>query len=221
MKAERWEAAKLAENLSRQAAQDDASKEAGFIVAQAREEAAALLGRARHKAQQKNDELRMIADAELERFVDRTRVEGAAVALVNVMSAATRLTARFEALEPWLEQLIQTALARMIGSFEHDELLRRVLTQTLSEGQRNWTVTLRVHPDAVETARDALSDTNGAVLPQFIGVREVVADPNLPVGGCLLVSETGAMDISPETQITELLREISLPPIRDRVRLIS
>ncbi|WP_106743483.1 FliH/SctL family protein [Yoonia maritima] len=208
MTAQRITKADLSRRISLDAARKGALRSADEILDRARAQAAQITSAAEAASEQQRAALGQLSDAQLAHFIDRTRIEGTAHAMLQIMSEATRLTERFDVIGPWVGDMVDTALRRILGTYEAQDLHRQIVAQALAEGRADWHVTIRVAPQDAAALRAALHDKAGQIRSDFAGLREIVADPKLQKGSCLLVSDHGAVDISLETQVSALVQQI-------------
>ena len=185
----------------------EADRTAAIIVSEARSKAAAILRSARQRSRSLHD----VTDETLVNFVDHSKLQSAAAASVEAMRTSARITERFDALGPWFEELILSAVGQIIGSFEPEDLHARIIADALMSGRRSWTVTIRAHPNIVDQVRAAVTTPTGKIADQFAAVDAVVADDTLDPSGCVLMSEAGALDVSLTTQFQMLSRSLSQP----------
>lgn len=208
MRVTRIDAARLDRRLEGDAARRDASRTAQGIIAEAEAEAERIRAHARRDAAARRDEIATVSDAQLAKFVDRTRLESAAETMLQVTAESGRLTDRFDALGPWVADLVETALGRILGDLPPEDLRRGVVAHALSEARADWELTMRVAPGDLPALRTALSDSEGRIAPRFSAIGDLIADRRLTAGTCLLVSGHGAVDISIETQVSVLVGQI-------------
>ena len=203
-RARRLDAQAVSALISQAETRGEADRTAALVVSEARDKAAAILRAARRRGRSLHD----VTDETLANFVDRTKLQSAATASVEVLRTSARITARFDALGPWFEDLILSSVRQIIGSFEPEDLHGRIIADALTSGRRGWTVTIRAHPDIVDQIRAAVSTPTGEIADRFAAVDAVVADDTLDPCGCVLMSDSGALDVSLTTQFEMLRRRL-------------
>ena len=208
MKATRIKATELDRRLSGAIARREASQSAEGILAEANATAERILEDARAAAKDEMARVSALSDAQLAEFVDHNRIETAADAGLRMMRDAARLTERFDALGPWISDLVADAVMRILGTIPDEDRARSIIALALSEGRADWQITLRSSPDSTASLRRALKDEQGEMRPEFAAVRDIVADDRLAPGTCLMLSADGAVDISIETQVAVLTDRI-------------
>jgi type III secretion protein L len=107
--------------------------------------------------------------------------------------------ALLKSMQPALAELVVDALSLLAKGLDREALMARAveLFQSSLRGV-NW-ARLRVHPDAVRVAEDALLE-----LSRNTGLGKlarVIADDTLPEDGCVLESDLGRVDASLSTQL--------------------
>lgn len=165
----------------------DAHEEAARLIAEAKRDAARVLEQARALGR---DE----ANAEL--------------ATERLRAAAAR-EARLQELEREALQVALMAAERIVGeSIARDPQLGvRMVGELFARVRRATRVSVRVHPDdapALERARDQLCAGLDAADP----VVEIVIDPDVRRGGCVVHSDVGSLDARLEVQLEALSRAL-------------
>ena len=196
-RATRLPAAIVAERL----AAARAAIEADAILAAAVAEAETIRKAARADAEA--ERARALEDAEAVRAAvrDQTVQDSRAMAIRDVLAMASVLEARFDALSPWLEDLIKTAVTRISGTIAADEMNRKLVAEALREARPSGTLRLRVHPDAAYAT--------AVLLVGEMGIADVSGDPSLAPGACVLDCSGGLLDLSIEAQLGALMRELT------------
>jgi flagellar biosynthesis/type III secretory pathway protein FliH len=196
-RATRMPAAIVAERL----AATRAATEADAILTAAVAEAETIRKSAHADAEA--DRARARDDAEVVRAAvrDQTVQDSRAMAIRDVLAMASVLEARFDALSPWLEDMIKTAVIRIFGTIAPYDMNRQLVAEALREARPSGTLRLRVHPDATYATAVLLVDE--------AGIADVCGDSSLAPGACVLDCSGGLLDLSVEAQLDFLLRELS------------
>lgn len=207
--AHRIAAADLAEMLTAQQALGDARAEATRLLDSARAEAATLIDSARQSVATDRAEMERQIQNLRTRTLGQTAAEVAALRIVETSDIATRLTARFDALTPWVGELVFGAMTRLIGALEPDERLHRMLVQAVSAARRDWELHLRCHPESVP-ALQALLDRDATGPGRLQAVKGIVEDDTLSPEDCLLECVDGLIEIGLSAQIAQLRLALGL-----------
>jgi type III secretion protein L len=183
-----------------EAARAQARAEAEQIVTTARESAQALL----KEAQEHTEKLAQEARRSVDEAVQRAHEEALQTAVsqwhqqqaenaANAAKAAISLEARLAA-------IVTTAVESIIAARPRSALYERALRHVQSLTRGATTLTLRVHPDDQEHARQGLGPVkDNAVVPC-----EIVPDLGLARGSAIFESEFGVLDASLGTQLAAL-----------------
>lgn len=111
-------------------------------------------------------------------------------------------------MRPSVVRLVVGMARRIVGrELETDrEAIRRVIDEALGELGRSGRVAVRVSPADAEVLREAV-DQNRWAPPSMVEL-DIVADPAVSSGGCVLESDYGRVDATIETQLDELARTL-------------
>lgn len=151
-----------------------------------------------------NKKIQTMSDEQLRKFIDVKMVEQSAEAMVDVMQTASQIKRKFEDLEPWLISFVDTAVRKIIGSFEADDLVSRLVREGMAEMDTRHTIFLRVHPEIYDDAVKAME-----TYPEhFNGIRKVTSDSGLRADQLFLEGSGGLVDVSLKTQLSVLLHEL-------------
>jgi flagellar biosynthesis/type III secretory pathway protein FliH len=179
----------------------DAQLEAARVRARAREDAAQLLAAARAS-------------------IERDRANGFAQGLAEGRAQAARELVGLAAIrdgalrerEKEVRELALLLAAKLAGrAFEHDpQALDLLIEPLLARVRRARNVVLRVSPDAAAYVQSRVASMIEAV--ELSGTLEVVADPAIETGGCLIESSLGELDARLTTRVSELARALGWEP---------
>lgn len=116
--------------------------------------------------------------------------------MVDYMSQSA---AYFSKVEGVLVDVVMKAARRVLGEFDQQDLVERVVKRALEATRNEGHVTVRVAP----ALSDHLQSRISVILEDFpkIEFLEVVPDERIPEGGCILETEVGIVDASLETQL--------------------
>jgi flagellar biosynthesis/type III secretory pathway protein FliH len=187
----------------------DAREEAAALLESARTEAATLRGSARQAIAAERAEMEQQIEDRRSRELSQAKAEVAAMRLAETADAAARLTARFDALAPWISELVLGTVARLVGTLDPDERMHRILDQAISAARREWDLSLRCHSSSVPALQNLIErDRSGSGRLQ--AVRGIVEDDTLSPGDCILESADGLVEIGLAAQIGQLRQALGL-----------
>lgn len=182
----------------------EAGTEATQILQNAEAQAATIVERAETRAAEIERHLGDLSEESLSRFLKEDVVDLSAGALVQLFAQSRRIREDMDQADRWLRPLLETAISRIIGTFPQEDLLNRVLVQSLSEVRERWDLAVRCHPDLQELIADVVAEDSrlsGAI-------REVQVDRALGLDDLRLVSGQGILDIGVTTQVESFLRAV-------------
>lgn len=203
--AERLSAQALAARLGSSSLLSDAQHKADRIIADARAEAAEIIKQAEGEIGPLRAALERQIDEQRAAMVEEFTTEVTALTAADSIDVAAILTDRFDALQPWLSDLILNALSRMIGTIDPDKAMRLALLQALKTARQDWSVRLLCSPGDEPMFRRLVDDAGTtADGGPFRGVSGIFADQRLQPGECLLESDGTVVDIGIRTQLDAL-----------------
>jgi type III secretion protein L len=128
------------------------------------------------------------------------KLEYSAKILETVMSSVEYL----ESLETSIVRIVGEVTRKLIGEMDREEVIVRLVRQALNSVRSERKVLIRVAPHDEAAVRRAL-----AVLLQqrdggAAGFLDILPDPELPPGSCILESEMGVIEASLETQLKNM-----------------
>ncbi len=181
------------------------------------------LEEARQQAREILERARAEAEALREQARAEGREQGRAEALEAVRREAAERAERLEALIRELsgyksrlyqearQQVVELTLSlveKLLGPLTEDlsGVVVRVVERALQVLADRETVTIRVHPDDLQTVLEAKPQ----LLETFDGIRQlaVVEDPGVHRGGCQIQTPTAEIDARLETQLEEIVRAV-------------
>lgn len=134
-------------------------------------------------------------------------LEGRMEQMEKMMETALQAVEYIENIEQTLVKVVGTAVRRVIGELNDDERIVRIVRTALVSVRSQQRVLIRVAPDD----EPALTTSLAAMLkaaPGGVNFLDVVADPRMNRGECMLESELGVVDASLETQMKALERAL-------------
>jgi flagellar biosynthesis/type III secretory pathway protein FliH len=134
--------------------------------------------------------------------------EGCAAAARELLEITAAREAAVRAQERQLRELALLLAGKLTAhAFEHEPAaLRALIESLLPRVRRARRVVVRVHPEAEAFVRSRLSQLLAAA--ELDGALQVVSDPAIEHGGCLIESEIGELDARLQTRLSELGRAL-------------
>lgn len=131
--------------------------------------------------------------------VEAGRLENAEKMMETVLASVEFI----EGIENTVVGVVSGSIRKIIGEMNDDERIRRIVSTALTHVRGEQKVTVRVAPaDEPVVAKQLAAMTSGAYL-------NIVADPRLARGSCILESDLGVIDASLETQLKALEQAFS------------
>lgn len=128
------------------------------------------------------------------------KMEYAGKIMETVMSSVEYL----EHLEVSLVRIVGEIVRKLVGEMDHGEMIVRLVRQALQTVKNERKVIIRVSARDEAAVRQGL----GGLLQQHGGTEggflDLLSDPDMPPGSCLLESEMGVVEASLETQLKNL-----------------
>jgi len=133
--------------------------------------------------------------------------EGKSVYTEKLMDMVMGQVDSIEGLEKQLVTVVMDAVLKIIGSFDNQELVARVVHQGLNAVRGSKSVIMRVSVTDEKNLRASLqSYLVGRDNPA--GYVSLIADPNLKSGDCILETEQGVVEASLNSQLNILKRSL-------------
>ena len=126
----------------------------------------------------------------------------------KVLEVALQSVEYIEGLEQTIVKVVNDAVRRVIGELDDNERIVRIVRTALASVRSHKKVVVRV----ATGDEKAVSEGLGALIshvPGTAGFLDVVSDPRLKPGSCILESELGVVDASLETQLRALEKAFS------------
>ena len=198
-------------NVIKKAQTEAAPAVAGSVVkravVEARAEARRLLAEAESEAQRVREE----AEAEARELRERAFAEGREAALSELsgllLDARERRDAALAEAERDLLRLAVKLAEKIIGrEVERDPTaLADIVAAALRHTRQNEMLTVRVNPSDLPLVEAYRSRLDPAGRARFL---DIVADPRVRHGGCVIESESGTVDAQLDTQLRVLERAL-------------
>ncbi len=117
-----------------------------------------------------------------------------------------------QALEERVIDIVMSSLRRILSTYDDYALTREVVAGALTTLRDTRIIKLRVAAHAAENVRQDLVNRSQHIA-QLV---EVVADPDMARGACVIETESGMVDASLESQLSLLKRAFTRRLLRER-----
>lgn len=219
---------KASENASIQAAAfnfDDMASKAEAYLKKVRAEAAEIVAKARKQAEQETVAIRAKADAEarkaaqasIEKVIQERVQQQVAQQIDTLLPALRKTIAEVEhARQAWLAHWEKRAIH--VSAAIAQRVIRRELTvqpeaslslvrEALELAAGSTQVRLRMHPADCDSLRPHLE----SLIKEFsrLGTPELIADPQVSPGGCVVETKFGVIDQQIESQLARIEEELA------------
>jgi type III secretion protein L len=128
------------------------------------------------------------------------KMEYSAKILETVMSSVEYL----ENLEVTLVRIVGEVTRKLLGEMDHGDMITRLVRQALRAVRNERKVLIRVSPRDESAVRQGLAGLLQQKDGGAAGFLDVLSDPDLPPGSCVLESEMGVIEASLESQLKNL-----------------
>lgn len=112
-----------------------------------------------------------------------------------------------EGLEHQIVELVINAVRKVIGELDSNDRIVRIVRTALDQVRGTQKVTIRVSPEEEPFVREKLAPVLSQPLTQS-GI-DLVADPRMKTGNCVLESEMGVVDASLDVQLMAIERALN------------
>ncbi|MDR0674486.1 MAG: HrpE/YscL family type III secretion apparatus protein [Zoogloeaceae bacterium] len=178
-------------------------------------EAEALLGVARAEEERIRASAEEIYKSRHEEGYREGLMAGKMEYSAKIVETVMRSVEYLESLETSLVRLVGEVTRKLIGEMDHEEVIVRLVRQALNSARSERRVLIRVSArDEAAVRRDLallLQQRDGGAA----GFLDILPDPELPPGACILESEMGVIEASLETQLKNLEKTL-LKHVRNR-----
>jgi len=175
----------------RRAAEHAALVQAQTLLDEARAQADAILAGAQEAFEA--ERRRGYEDGKQEALLDQAE---------KMIETVGRTIDYFAGVENEMVDLVMSAVRKVVDGFDDREKVMIVVRNVLAVVRNQKQMTLRLHPDDVETVRARINDILAAY--PGVGYLDLLADARLAQGACILESEIGMVEASLEGQIAAL-----------------
>ena len=162
-----------------------------------------VLAAARQRAQEMDDAARLAYEEQKIRGYEDGQESCRGEYAEKVLEVALQSVEYIERLEQTIVRVVNEAVSRVIGELDDNERIVRIVRTALASVRNQKRVVVRV----ATADEKAVSEGLAAMIsrtPGTTGFLDVVPDPRLSTGSCILESELGVVDASLETQLRAL-----------------
>jgi len=172
-----------------------------------------LLEKARQEAEAIVAAAKEVFEGEKRRGYEEGLVEGKMTISEQMIDTVSKSVDYFATIEEKVADTVILALKKIIGEIDARDLIMKVVKNALTIVRNEQRVTVRVSPSQTETVKEKLNE----IMANFPGVSfiDVVADPRLTEGACILETDIGVVDARIEVQI-EAIRKALLKSFKGR-----
>lgn len=169
-------------------------------------EANGIIERAREEANRIIEEAKQVYEAEKKRGYQDGIIAGKMEISEQMISTVSKTVNYFASIEEKVACTVITALKKILGTFDGNELVLKVVRNALSVVQNQQQVTLRVSEEQVEMVKTRINE----ILSEFprISFIEVVPDSRLKSGDAILESDIGVVDARVDVQIEAIKKSL-------------
>lgn len=180
------------------------------IIETAQKEAALIIQDAKNKRDQEHRTLTSLSNDVLKTYIDEDKIRRHAEVFVEMLSVVQAIKTDHEALKPWLIQLVDTCVRKIIGDLDEPDLIRRTVETALKKMPGDGSFKLYFHPTMAEETETALK----IHCKELAAISAGAPDPNLEPGQLRLEGQHAEAEISIEAQlekIVETLAQVAIP----------
>lgn len=181
--------------------QNSVRAEASRIIQEAQEVASALREEVSAESSRLNKKLSQISDEELKQFIDTEMIDRSVEAFAEMLHQSAKFKATLLDLSPWLINLVETCVRRLINSLDDTDLVSRLVSKGVEEFRDQTALTLTVHPDC----NTRLQATVAAYPERFSGITHLVTSAQVPSGLVRIHSSGGLVDVDLSAQLDRLI----------------
>lgn len=159
-------------------------------------------------AEAKTRDFEALTNKELRSFIDEDRLKRHAKTFIKALSTINTMRKSHEAMTPWLIELVDTSVHRIIGEMDSAETTARIVKQGVRDLQDAEEVQLTVHPNTLDHAK-SVKDTYPDMLA---AVQKIATNPELDQDVFRLTCHVGSLDLSVDARLDRILELIKTSP---------
>lgn len=158
------------------------------------------------EAKKRRSLMESAARREIQKEMAETKRLATILAVKEVLANAAKAHEKIDALTPWIEELVETCVRRIVGEMPQKDAVRGMVVEAITRNKRGLTYVLRAGIESFDASMKMAQELEKT---EFKGlIMDVNLDRDLPADAIILVSTDGAMDISLETQLKSLEKEL-------------
>jgi type III secretion protein L len=165
-----------------------------------------FLAEATRTSEHIRQEARAAYAAEQARGYADGRADGAAEATRLLSETTIKIDRYFANLDQEIGRLVMDIVRRVLGESDVADLVSRAAVHAIGDFRREKSLTICVHPEALERVRTALGGTSRGNALAVI----VESDPHLVKDGCVIRTEFAVVDAGIETQLAVIAEAFGL-----------
>jgi type III secretion protein L len=180
--------------------------DAQTLIERAEHQAKRIRERARSEAQAIVAQARVGGEEERERAYREGLAQAQEELAIELVAIGANAAKTLKSLEGTLVATVMKALRSILKKVDEEVFLKQAMRHVANAIRNEPFVTLRVSSAQEETARQAVDAMTAEVAaPNLVNV---VADPQLESGACVIESESGVVDASLETQLAAIHKSL-------------
>lgn len=174
------------------------------LIQEAEEKARSMIAEATSLRDQAKSELRDLADRAIDEVIDEDRLYQHARICALLFKQVSDLRNENEKLIPWLCELVETVVRKIIGEIEEPELITRLVREGLQRMPGCNDIVLTVH----SSKRELLEEAQKAFPRLDMSIKSIEFDDAMNPELLSLRCKSGSIDFSVNTQIARVLELI-------------
>ena len=165
-------------------------------------EADEIIGEARQQAEQIKEKARQDYEEEKKRGYHDGMTKSREDQATHMLKVVSRTIDYLSNVEDTLANILLSGVKKIIGEFDQDELAINLVKNALQHVRNEKHVSVRVPAAQFSAVQARLSEILAD--NKSVGFIDLVADPRLSAGDCIMESELGVVDTSIDVQLQAL-----------------
>ncbi len=158
-----------------------------------------IIAKAEEKAKSIIEDAEKVFEERKQEGYDEGILEGKLEASEKMLDTTLAAVDYLEHLEQSLVDIVQTAVRKVIGDIDDKERIVKVVQNALLKVHSQQKILVKVSPEDEKSLRESL-ELMLKSSPDTLSFLDIIADPRMKKGDCILESELGILDASLETQ---------------------
>lgn len=182
-------------------------EQAKDVIERAMSEAESHKKRTQHEANRRRSLIESAARREVAKEMAETKRKATALATVEIFRTSARVRDHFDALTPWMVEMVETSIHRILGEYPKPQVTAKIIKAAIARSKGNYTYSLLVGEDCYD---DAVAFKNELVGTELEGnITNVTLGKKCKPDDVILISNAGAIDVSLSVQIQAIRDELS------------